>query len=368
MMQRRTFLQTAVALPWAGSLSAALQHGNFNTAAEVLQQAVLTGPMAAAVLHVSQRDRTWTRHFGTAKTDEASFLLGSITKPLCITALMTLFDRGEFGLDDPAKKFLPKFLGDGREQITMRQLMTHVSGLPDQLPNNAMLRAAHAGLPEFVEHAQRVPLSFPPGTRYQYSSMAILLASHIAELISGVEIRTFVDQVLLQPLKMKHSALGLGRFPLTDVLPCQTEFGAPESGAGDPLTKTWDWNSSYWRKLGAPWGGGHASAGDIGRFLGEILHLGGVVVKPETARLMTSNHNASGLTPRGLGFAVGSSAGSPGCSDRVFGHTGSTGTIAWADPATETICVVLTTLPARAVRPHPRDLAAEQIARAANEM
>ena len=100
---------------------------------------------------------------------------------------------------------------------------------------------------------------------------------------------------------------------------------------------------------------------DIARFLGEFLFQRGAVVKLETARLMTSNHNTAGQTPRGLGLNVGKGAGSAGCSEKTFGHTGSTGTIAWADPATETICVVLTSLPARAVTPHPRDLAADKI-------
>ena len=80
---------------------------------------------------------------------------------------------------------------------------------------------------------------------------------------------------------------------------------------------------------------------------------------------MVENHNPEGLTPRGLGFAVGKGAGSVGCSDRTFGHTGSTGTLCWADPASETICVVLTSLPRRAVQPHPRELAAERVAAAA---
>jgi CubicO group peptidase (beta-lactamase class C family) len=61
---------------------------------------------------------------------------------------------------------------------------------------------------------------------------------------------------------------------------------------------------------------------------------------------------------------VGARAGSPGCSEATFGHTGSTGTHAWADPGTETICVVLTTLPARAGRPYPRSLVSERVAEA----
>jgi len=363
-MNRRLFLRAGLVFPWAGTLCGAVRQNRFERAAGVLREAVQTGPLASAVLHVRQREDAWTWRFGPLESDDASFLLGSITKPICITALMTLFDRKEFGLEDRAVKFLPRFRGDGREDITIRQLLTHVSGLPDQVPENAKLRSSHAGLDEFVEHAERAPLSFTPGSRYQYSSMAILLASRIAEVISGVEIKTFVDRTVLQPLQMRHSALGLGRFALTDVVPCQTKFGAPESGAGDPAAQTWDWNSPYWRKLGAPWGGAHASAADVGRFLAEFLFQSGRVVKPETARLMTTNHNPQGLTPRGLGFAVGDSIRSPGCSDQTFGHTGSTGTLAWADPSTQTLCVVLSSLPARAVQPHPRDLAATHVAAA----
>ena len=290
------------------------------------------------------------------------FLLGSISKPISVTALMTLFDRGEFKLSDPLKKFIPEFAGGDRDQVTMQHLLTHVSGLPDQLAENNELRSKHATLLEFVEHAIRAPLHFAPGSKYQYSSMGILLAARVAEVISGTDILTLVDRVVFQPLKMRRSAQGLGRFKLEDMVQCQTEHAAPEAGGGDPKARDWDWNSIWWRKLGAPWGGTHASAPDIATFLAEFLNETGACLKPETARLMARNHNAPGLTPRGLGWSIG---GSKGCSEKTFGHTGSTGTIAWADPVTRTICVVLTSLPARAVQPHPRDLAADAIAASA---
>jgi CubicO group peptidase (beta-lactamase class C family) len=192
--------------------------------------------------------------------------------------------------------------------------------------------------------------------------MAILLAARIGELVSGLNILDLVDLTVFKPLKMDRSAQGLGRFSIEEMVPVQTERAAPESGGGDPNAKDWDWNSPYWRKLGAPWGGTHASAPDLAKFLDEFLHERGEVVKPETARAMTRNHNPGGITPRGLGFNIGITAGSPGCSDKTFGHTGSTGTIAWGDPASDTICIVLTSLPARAVNPHPRDEAAKRIA------
>ncbi len=79
---------------------------------------------------------------------------------------------------------------------------------------------------------------------------------------------------------------------------------------------------------------------------------------------MVRNHNPDGPPPRGLGFAIGARAGSPGCSEATFGHSGSPGTLAWADPRTETICVVLTTSPARAGHPHPRALVSDRVAEA----
>jgi CubicO group peptidase (beta-lactamase class C family) len=363
-MNRRTFLQTGLAASLGPPLLAALRQDRFDEAADVLVRATDQARVTAAVLHVTQRQTQVTRTFGKARDRNAMFLLGSISKPITMTALMTFFDKGAFKLNDPVKKFLPTFTGDGRDEVTMRHLLSHVSGLPDQLLENDALRKSHAPLSEFVEHAIRAPLQFSPGSKYQYSSMGILLAARVAELLSGADILTLVDRVVFQPLEMKHSAQGLGRFKLDDFLPVQTEFAAIEAGGGDPNAKDWDWNSPYWRKLGAPWGGTHASAPDIARFLGEFLYQKGTVVKPETARLMTTNHNRSGQPPRGLGLNVGKPAGSTGCSEKTFGHTGSTGTIAWADPASETICIVLTSLPARAVKPHPRDLAADRVAAA----
>jgi CubicO group peptidase (beta-lactamase class C family) len=364
-MKRRTFLETALAFAAGSPSLAASRRERWDAAAEALERATARKQVDAAVLHVVQADESFTRHFGKAASGDAMFLLGSISKPINVTAVMTLFDQGKFRLDDRVKKFLPTFTGDGRDGVTIRHLLTHVSGLPDQLANNNELRKQHAPLTEFATQAIRTRLDFAPGARYQYSSMGILLAARIAELISGSDIRTLVDRNVLQPLGMKHSAQGLGRFKLEEMVSCQMEGAAPESGGGDPQAKEWDWNSPYWRKLGAPWGGTHASAPDIARFLGEFLGARAKAVKPETARLMTKNHNPAGFTPRGLGFGVGKGSGSPSCSERTFGHTGSTGTLCWADPVSETICVVLTSLPRRAAQRHPRELAAERVAAAA---
>lgn len=361
-MKRRTFLQCGLSAALASPSFAAARDDKLEAAAGVLANAADKGQVDAAALYVQRGTDVFSRNFGASKSIDDLFLLASITKPMATAAIMALYDLGEFQLDDAAQKILPEFEGDGRETITIRQLLTHASGLPDQLPENAALRSNHAPLDEFVERALRTPLLFAPGSRHSYSSMGILLASEVARRISGLPFMEFIHKTIYQPLEMQRSALGLGRFQLEETIRCQTEEAAPESGAGDPSAKEWDWNSPYWRNLGSPWGGAHGSAADVARFFDAFLHPSGKPLKPETARLMIQNHNGERLRPWGLGFGVGARAGGRGCSEQTFGHSGATGTLAWADPGSDTICVVLTTLPGTAASPHPRKLASDLVA------
>lgn len=362
-MKRRGLLQAGLGFVMGAPLVAALSRKKLDIAEEVLQSATDSHQVTAAALYVRHRDEVVAKSFGAAKTIDASFLLASISKPITVAAVMTLMDAGEFKLNDPVRKFLPTFRGDGRNKITMQQLFTHNSGLPDQLPENSRLRAAHAPLSEFVNAALRTPLLFGPGTKFGYSSMAILLASEVARRITGQPIATLVDERVCRPLGLKHTALGIGQLDKDRLVRCQVEDAAPESGSGDVTTKSWDWNSDYWRKLGVPWGGAHGSAGDVGRFLDAFLHPRGNLLRPETCRLMIRNHNPPNMRPRGLGFDLGSRLTGPDRKD-VFGHTGSTGTLCWADPKSDSVCVVLTTLPGRAVKSHPRSVASGHVAKA----
>ena len=362
-MQRRTFLHCGLCAALTSPLVAAARQNRFGDAISVLETAVSKRQVAAASLYIRHGETTLTRSLGDSKSADDIFLLASISKPMSAAALMTLYDQGKFRLDDPVSKFIPEFSESPRDKITVRHLLTHVSGLPDQLPENRSLRRKHAELSEFVAKAIRTPLLFAPGTKYRYSSMGILLASEVARRISGTEFADFINETVFRPLEMKRSALGLGRFKLDETMRCQVDNAAPESGAGDPTTKDWDWNSRFWRNLGAPWGGAHGSAPDVARFLSEFLRPTGKILKTQTARMMLDNHNRRGLTPRGLGFSIGATAGSPGCSNKTFGHSGATGTLAWADPVTDTVFVVLTTLPGGAAKPHPRKLASDHVAK-----
>src|SRR5499427_8233883 len=169
-MNRRTFLGTALAVAAGSPVFAAVRGKQWDDAADVLDKAAASKQVDAAVLHVAQGDESFTRHFGKAASDDAMFLLGSISKPINVTAVMTLFDQGKFQLDERVKKFLPDFTGDGRDDVTIRHLLTHVSGLPDQLADNNQLRKDHAPLSEFAKQTMRTRPEFAAGSRYQYSS------------------------------------------------------------------------------------------------------------------------------------------------------------------------------------------------------
>ena len=211
-MTRRSALSSAAGVILMNPVLAAVNDSPFDKAVGILGRSVASRQVRAASLFVQSGDMQMSRSFGEATTPEAAFLLGSISKPIVMTALMTLYDKGKFGLDDPARKYIPEFQGEARARVTMRHLLTHTSGLPDQLPQNAELRSKHATLADFVEGAIEVPLHFEPGTQYEYSSMAILLAAEIAQRLSGVEIKQFVNQSVLQPLGMQHSAWKLDSF------------------------------------------------------------------------------------------------------------------------------------------------------------
>src|ERR1043165_3204309 len=113
-MTRRTFMKSALVVGLSTPVLAALRRERMDEAVEILTRSTREGQVAAAVLHVVQREKSFTRSFGKARSGDAMFLLGSISKPISVAALMTLFDRGEFKLSDLVQRFLPQFKGEAR--------------------------------------------------------------------------------------------------------------------------------------------------------------------------------------------------------------------------------------------------------------
>jgi CubicO group peptidase (beta-lactamase class C family) len=155
-------------------IAVAQPQDKLDAAADILTRAVAKGQVAAAVLYVRHRSGVFARSFGTARSVDELFLLGSISKTMTAAALMTLYDQGRFQLEDPVRKFLPEFTGEARDRITVRQLLTHVSGLPDQVPENQALRQRHAPLADFVAAAIR---ACPYHHCYQNYIDTIMIAS-----------------------------------------------------------------------------------------------------------------------------------------------------------------------------------------------
>lgn len=335
-------------------------------ACQVLSDSSQEKQILAGSIFAQDAGTRFTANYGLASDDHASYLLGSITKPIAICALMSLYDQGAFKLDDPLACYLPEFTKADFPRVTIKHLLTHTSGLPDQVPDNHQLRSGLSPLNAFVESCKSLQFRFAPGTGYEYSSMGILLACAVAERIASTSILELVQKRVLDPLAMSDSALGIGKLSEVSRMPVQTEFGAPEAGGGSADAARWNWNSKYWRELGAPWGGGHASATDIGKFLRAMMTDQDDFLKASTKRLMLTNHNPPEIESRGLGFDVDMRSSKVSCSPNSFGHSGSTGTLAWVDRDSSRICVVLTTLPARALdeSKHPRHLASEWIAKA----
>jgi CubicO group peptidase (beta-lactamase class C family) len=344
-MTRRRFLAVAgVATGVTGATVAAspvAAHGAdlasaFDEASRLIRTQTDSGEVTAAVLQVRRAGQDLSRAFGAARVD-TPFLIASPTKPMTASAVLWFRDRRELTLDDPVKKYLPAFQGVDREAVTIRHLLTHTSGLPDMLPDNTELRRQHAPLSEFVARTCRTPLLFQPGAKVSYQSMGILLAAAIVEKVSGEPMPGFVARTLFAPLRMPRTSFGLGDRRIDETAQCQV----PAAERSD-----WDWNSAYWRTLASPWGGAHATASDLATFLDAFASPSDSVLSAATTREMRAIQTGA-LRPRfGLGWQREPGAFGSTCSADTFGHSGSTGTTIWHDPATATTCVVLTTRPA----------------------
>ncbi len=327
---------------------------------QILTEETKSGRVTAASVLVARRGFIVLRGgWGTLTPDpnsakagpDAVYIVASISKPITYLMLMLLVERGLISLNDPVQKYLPEFKGPGREKVRVRELLTHTSGLPDMLPENIKLREANAPLSDFVKGAMTTLLLFEPRSSYSYSSMGTLLSAEIVERVTKMPLAQFEERELFEPLKMKNTSLGLGKRALADTARvqgdsfAQTEKDLERYGA----------NSQYLRKLGHPWGGMHSSADDLGIVLQMFLN-GGVydgkrILGRATVEAMTTDQNKRIGHPFGLGWGLQATTGWNAfgdlSSERTFGHSGATGTVAWADPQRELLCVILTTRPWR---------------------
>jgi CubicO group peptidase (beta-lactamase class C family) len=309
---------------------------------------------AAAVFHRGAVVRTIALgHRGPQRLDppvlrDTIFLIASLTKPIVCATAMLLMQDGLVCLDDTVASFVPEFAANGKEAITLRHLLTHTSGLPDQLPQSPALRRQQRPVEEYVAAACQFEPLFPAGTRVSYQSTGILMLAQVIEKVTGRKVRDFLREGLLRPLGMSDSTLGLpdsGMERAALSLPAQ--FPAGSTDVGD------DWNTPYWRDFGAPWGGLHSTVEDLGRFLTHVLGDTPGPLSPAARQAMVRNQLPAGAAKPspdacdwGLGFMLADSHFGDLVSPDTFGHIGATGTMYWADPRTHLALVILTNQPA----------------------
>ncbi len=287
-----------------------------------------------------------------AVTTDTPFLIASVTKPFVALSVMLLVERGQVALSDPVKLYIPEFTGGRRDDVLVRHLLTHASGLPDMTADNIPLRQRNAPMSEFIRGIVKDKLVFAPGGDVRYQSCGFALQGELIERVAKQPLREFMRREIFEPLGLKNTALGLGHITLEDSPAVDVDDWIAKADT-PPNRKRWDHNSPYWRDLGAAWGGMHSSVTDTAVFYRMLLDggvcAGGRVIGRATVAAMTQNQNPPPLKPWGLGFGIGATNmwGFFGdlAGPRTFGHGGATGCVAWADPDADLLCVIHTTRP-----------------------
>ena len=328
---------------------------------QLLADAVATDrtPAVSVVVGSSSgasEQRSFGRHRAAPESpplrNDALFLIASPTKPIVAMAVMMLVEEGRLQLADPVSAYVPEFNSNGKRNITLLHCLTHTSGLPDMLPDNARLRGAQAPLSEFLARACELKPDFLPGFDVQYQSLGYLLLGEVVRRVSGRSVADVLAERVFAPLGMKNTSLGLdGQY---ERIPEIRVSGVQLSGASY-------WNEPYWRRLGVPWGGLFSDAADLGKLCRHLLeiHRGAAgVINRGTLEIMTANwfermpdvpERHRRCFPWGLGWQLHWPAHATTFGDLLsrsaYGHWGSTGTMLWIDPQRDAFAVALSTEP-----------------------
>lgn len=290
------------------------------------------------------------------------FDLASLTKLFTAVAALQQCERGTLELEREAATYLPEFGAHGKARITVRQLLTHTSGLRPELP--------------FYER-QDAPLTLlwderpdtAPGGAYCYSDLNLIALQQVLERITGRGLDTLVREGITEPLGMHRTRYG----PVPPESAAATEDQRrPWAKADRGMLRGSVHDENAWALGGvAGHAGLFATARDLAVFCRTLL-TGGAY---GTARVLTPSSVARLLAPPGLGFAVGQPwfmgelAGEQG-EGRAAGHAGFTGTSLVLDPVTDTFLVLLANTVHPVRRPAdsgPRAAAATLLARSVQE-
>ncbi len=339
---------------------------SFNNLNSIAEQAIREGQVPGAVLLVWHNGEVvYRKAFGyrsleprrTPMTTDTIFDIASLTKVVATTtAVMQLVEQGKVRLNDPVVRYIPEFAQNGKRDVTVRELLTHYSGLPQDLD----LVAPWQGRATGYSMAFASPLENPPGARFLYSDINFITLGALVERVSGLPFEQYCERNIFAPLKMAHTRFLPPASWLPKIAPTQyDEHNHMLHGVvHDPTA----------RRMGGVAGnaGVFSTADDLSKFAQAILTGGGKILSPLAVEKMTSPQQPpTAQVLHGLGWDIDT----PFSSNRgaflpvgSFGHTGFTGTSMWIDPATQT-CIILL---ANAVHPRGKGSAVALRAKVAN--
>jgi beta-lactamase class C len=286
---------------------------------------------------------------GNPVDEHTLFALASVTKPVTAATAVALVDEGRFGLDDRVVDLVPEFQQAAggvaefeahRESITVRQLLCHTSGLPEDLKRGAFRSSAAPTLEQITDAMCAQPLEYEPGTQMIYSNSGFGVLGRLVEHVTGDDFWDVAWQKVLDLLQMRDTIDRPG--PALDERIAAVQ---DPTGEGRP---TESYNTQYWRDLGIPWGGLYGSASDLARFAGAFLAGDATLFSRDLMREMVTDqlHGLPGTVQSlrvhwpeaswGLGWEVKGSKRKHWTgeltSPATFCHFGAAGTLLWADP------------------------------------
>ena len=307
---------------------------------EVMRRGVAAGGFPGGAVIVGRRGAiVWERGYGTldwtsgtrVDAERTMYDVASLTKVVATTAAtMVLVDRGKLRLDQPVVRSLPAFDGKGKDEVTIRDLLMHRSGLPA-----GRILSRRGSTPVLARRAVlSTGLVRPPRSRTEYSDLGADLLGFVVEQVTGERLDRFLRQAVYDPLGMTSTMFRPGAALQARIAP--TEHRVARGEVHD-------------RNAGALGGvAGHAglfaTAGDLAVFAQVMLDSGVAAGTTIFADSTVREFTRPGAGWRALGWETCYGGGSCGryLSSRAFGHTGFTGTSMWIDPERDLFVIVLT--------------------------
>ena len=302
--------------------------------------------LPGGVLWLERQDVSFHRAYGMASTRPVSTVAqgdtiydaASLTKVVATTpAVLLLHERGKLNVQDPVRVHLPEFTGQGREAITIRQLLTHTSGLRPDISVNGW-----SGHQECIAKCMAELPRAAPDERFIYSDINFQLLDEVVRRVSKKRLDVFCSEEIFGPLKMHDTGYNPPAAKRTRIAPTTVTDGKSLRGVvHDPRARKTSGIAGH--------AGLFTTAPDLARYARMLLQAGeldGVrLFKPETVQLMTSVQTPSSLPARrGLGWDIDTGYSSPRGHKfplGSFGHTGFTGPSLWIDPYSKTFVVFL---------------------------